>query len=157
MTRSRVAVVSVGAFGVVCALVAAAGYWWANTTPGRPPSVARDAVFLWAPHTGLPGPRRGWWVGCAMENGSISCRLSNIDGAPIFAGRFLPFRTETYVPRDGLRIDRAKTERSTKLWIGHALVPMVYLEDGTILIPEAAYDEGTRELLNRRARAAKVQ
>jgi hypothetical protein len=40
-------------------------YWWANTPPSRPRGVPSNAVWLWAPYVGLPGPKRGIWLSCS--------------------------------------------------------------------------------------------
>ena len=45
-----------------------------------------------------------------------------------------------------LKIVPAKTERAKKMWIGKALVPLVYLENGVVLIPDARYEDGKRLL-----------
>ena len=48
-----------------------------------------------------------------------------------------------FVASDQLKIDPEKT-RDNKVWIGEALVPLVYLQNGEILIPVDKYDEGAR-------------
>jgi len=36
--------------------------------------------------------------------------------------------------------------RDNKVWVGRALVPLVYLENGDILIPAAKFEDGVRLL-----------
>lgn len=120
-------------------------YWWAATVPSRPKAVAPNAVFLWAPHVGFPGPRRGWWLSCAEGAGQDHCKLSDVDGNTEYEGGFVPYLSKHSVPVDQLKIDSEKTGEH-KLWIGKALVPLVYLENGEILIPASKYQEGVQLL-----------
>lgn len=128
----------------LAALVVAA-YWWANTVPSRPTGVSANAVFLWAPYVGLPGARRGWWLGCWEEGAHNRCKLNSIDGRVEYEGDFVPYGHEGLISRSQLTIDAAKT-REHKLWVGNALVPLVYLKNGEILIPASKYEEGVHLL-----------
>lgn len=141
----RVGVASV-LFLSLCILSVVLGYWWANTVPSRPNSVNANAVFLWAPHVGLPAPRRGWWLACWEHQDTSRCRLSNVNGVTEFEGEFVPYGRQGPVASGELRIAARRTERAQKLWIGDALVPLVYLDSGAVLIPYAKFDEGRRML-----------
>lgn len=120
-------------------------YWWSVTIPRRPTQVASNAVFLWAPHVGLPAPRRGWWLSCRYEAGIDYCRLSDLHGDTEYDGEFITYRTRIAVPETQMTID---PEKSTdhKVWVGNTLVPLVYLKNGTILIPKENYKAGVRTL-----------
>jgi hypothetical protein len=120
-------------------------YWWSNTVPRRPKGVSGNAVFLWAPYVGVPGPRRGWWLACWEQSGTDYCRLNRVDGTTDFEGQFVPYHGTRPVPADQLRIDPSKTQEN-KVWVGDALVPLVYLEGGEILIPASSYEDGKRLL-----------
>lgn len=120
-------------------------YWWSNTVPSRPKGVASDAVFLWAPYVGFPGPRRGWWLVCSEQAGHIYCTLSDVNGNLEYNGQFVPYDRQAAIFANELRIDTIKT-REHKVWVGEALVPLVYLDDGEVLIPASKYEEGTRLL-----------
>jgi hypothetical protein len=50
------------------------------------------------------------------------------------------------VPKDQLNIESEKT-RDNKVWIGSALVPLVFLQNGRVLLPASQYEE-SRRLLN---------
>lgn len=54
-----------------------------------------------------------------------------------------------FLPADQLKIDPEKT-RDNKVWIGSALVPLVFLQDGKVLIPSSKYEEGARLLEQRK-------
>ena len=123
-------------------------YWWAGRMPSRPRGVAANGVFLWAPHVGFPGPRRGWWLSCWVDAGHDRCKLSDVDGHAEYEGEFVPFGDKTPVPADELKIDAEKTS-DNKVWIGSALVPLVVLQTGKVLIPVSKYEEGARLLQQR--------
>jgi hypothetical protein len=150
MTNTEKAVTACWVFLGLCILSVPLSYWWTNTVPARPRSVSPRAVFLWAPHVGLPSPRRGSWLACWEDRGKSRCRLSTIDGVTAFEGDFLPYGRTGLLPTAQLTIDPRKTERAKKFFIGDALVPMVYLDTGAVLIPSAKYIEG-KEILEREA------
>jgi hypothetical protein len=146
MTRCEKAVATLGATAALLIVGIAGAYWRANTVPSRPRGVSSTAVFLWAPFVGFPGPRRGWWLACSERSGQVHCMLSGVDGKTEYEGQFAPYNHDATISNDQLRIDAIKT-REHKVWIGEALVPLVYLENGQVLIPASKYEEGTR-LLN---------
>ena len=124
-------------------------YWWAGRIPRRPKEVAANAVFLWAPHIGFPGPRRGWWLSCWDNAGHNRCKLSDVDGNTEYEGEFVPYGEKGSLPVDQLKIDPEKTS-DNKVWIGSALVPLVCLENGEVLIPASKYQDGARLLEQRK-------
>ncbi len=126
----------------LCVLAVPLSYWWANTTPFRPNSVAPNAVFLWAPYVGLPAPKRGWWLVCWQSQAVNRCRLSNKSGATEFEGDFIPYNLLERITDPKLMIDARRTEEATKFFIGDALVPLVYTQSGAILIPAAKLNDG---------------
>jgi hypothetical protein len=140
--KSGAILAAIVAFLITCL---AGGYWWANTVPSRPRGVAFNAVFLWAPYVGLPGPKRGWWLACSEQAGHTRCTLSGVDGNTEYEGEFVPYDRDAEISADQLRVDVIKT-RDHKLWVGEALVPLVYLDNGRVLIPADKYEEGTRLL-----------
>src|SRR5882724_9635294 len=71
------------------------------------------------------------------------CALSDIDGTLKYEGEFLPYVAGVAVGK--LDIDAEKA-REYKIWVGDALVPIVYLKNGEILIPSSRYEEGKRIL-----------
>ena len=120
-------------------------FWWAGRVPSRPKGIAANAVFLWAPHVGLPAPRRGWWLSCSENDGHNRCKLTDIDGNTEYEGEFVPYDDKGPVPEGELNIETEKT-RDNKVWIGSALVPLVFLENGRVLLPASQYQESRRLL-----------
>ncbi|MCU1296460.1 MAG: hypothetical protein JWO91_738 [Acidobacteriaceae bacterium] len=68
-----------------------------------------------------------------------------MNGNTEYYGKFLPYSGKDVIRTDKLKIDARKTRENT-VWIGTELVPLVYLEDGMILIPRAKYEDGVRLL-----------
>jgi hypothetical protein len=124
-------------------------YWWAGTVPSRPKGVAPDAVFLWAPHVGFPGPKRGWWLSCWENAGHNRCKLSDVHGNTEYEGEFVPYGDKGPLSASLPKIDPEKT-RKDAVWVGSALVPLVYLENGEVLVPASKYEEGVRLLQQRK-------
>jgi hypothetical protein len=145
MTRFEKAAYAVAA-GIALLIVGlAVAYWWAGQIPSRPKGVAANAVFLWAPHVGLPGARRGWWLSCWDDAGHDRCKLSDVHGNTEYEGEFVQYGNEGSVPADQLNIDPEKTS-DNKVWVGSALVPLVFLQNGKVLIPATKYEEGVQLL-----------
>jgi hypothetical protein len=145
MTRREKAVAALAATVVLLIIGVAGAYWRANTLPSRPRGVSSNAVFLWAPYVGFPGPRRGWWLACSEQAGHTRCTLSGVKGDAEYEGEFVPYDRNAAISADQLRINAIKT-REHKVWIGEALVPLVYLDNGEVLIPASKYEEGIRLL-----------
>lgn len=124
-------------------------YWWSNKIPSHPKGVSSNAVFLWAPYVGLPAPRRGSWMACWEESSHNRCRLSSVDGDTKYEGEFVPYGRKGVVPGDQLKIDPNKT-RENSVWVEDQLVPLVYLENGEILLPAGKYEEAAHILTDRK-------
>jgi hypothetical protein len=128
---------------VVLAILGA--YWWSNSPPKRPMGVSPDAVFLWAGHLGLPAPKHGTWIECWIDKtASVNrCLLTEMDGARAYSGEFVPSDGKPVVQKSGLRIVAEPTSDTTN-WVHVNQLsgaPLVFLENGTVLIPKDAYVE----------------
>lgn len=136
---------------VLVALVIVGAYWWSNVPPSRPKGLSTSAQWLWGPPTGLPGPKRGIWISCWIDNqdGKSQCKTSDKDGRTLYQGVFRPYNDGRTIPHDELAIDLERTQSyriGLGLFIQGELVPLVYLKNGDILIPAAKYEEGKRSL-----------
>jgi len=154
MKRSTVVVFStITVVPMLVIMVVIGGYWWSNFGPFRPKAVSRTAVFLRAPATGGPSGPRGVWLVCWQSSGENRCRFSEKDGATIFEGVFIPYGRKEAIPTDLLKIDTSKTKYADPegVWINDLLVPMVYLQNGEVLILAQYYEKGAL-ILNRKRR-----
>lgn len=145
MTLAEKATYIVAAGLALLVIGLAAAYWWGGRVPNRPRGVAANAVFLWAPNVGFPGPKRGWWLSCSVNAGHDRCKLSDVHGNFEYEGEFVLYGDKGSVPDDQLTIDSEKTSEN-KVWVGSALVPLVFLQNGKILIPATKYQEGAQLL-----------
>jgi len=133
------------AYAVVILAVGAivGAYWWSNVPPSRPKGLMANSVWVWAPFVGLPGPKRGVWIGCSKEGrkGPCLCQITDKDGRTEYAGPFLSYKGS--VPESDLAINAEETQAHRMeqgVFMNETLVPLVYLKNGDILIPEARYD-----------------
>lgn len=150
MKRVSKVLMMVVAFVGVAVLVIAGAYWWANIPPKRPRGVPASAVFLWAGHLGLPAPKHGTWIQCWTDNPNEvnRCRLTEMDGTVQYEGIFLAAAGNTPVPESDLEIESEPTGDVTH-WVrlgGLRGAPLVFLKNGTVLIPKDAYQEGLAKL-----------
>jgi hypothetical protein len=118
MTLFEKAIYAVAATVALLILGLVVAYWWAGQIPSRPKGVATNAVFLWAPHVGFPGPRRGWWLSCSNHAGRNRCKLSDVNGITEYEGEFVPYGDKSPVPADQLKIDPEKTT-DNEVWKKH--------------------------------------
>lgn len=158
MTSVKKVSYAIGVLAIPILLVAWLVSAWllANKVPSRPKGVRTDAVFLWAPAAGFPGglPRRGWWLSCWEGVGRDVCKLSDISGGTEYEGEFIRYSDRGTVSNRELQIDPKRTAEN-KVWVGGALVPLVYLHDGAILVPASAYDEAAHLLADSKARPSR--
>jgi hypothetical protein len=149
MTRLDKRLISVAFAAAVLAAIVGA-YRWSNTPPKRPKGVSADAAFLWTGHLGLPAPRHGTWIECWADTGSSidKCKLTEMDGTLEYEGTFLADTGKNLVPQPELKILSEQTSQSTDLWVRvkQHLVPIVFLQNGTVLIPKDAYQDGMTKL-----------
>ena len=138
----------IGVVGTVLIVGFFVASYWSARVPSRPKGVSSDAVFLWAPAVGFPAPRRGSWLSCSEQDQHDLCTLSNIEGGTEYEGEFVRYGDRGVVPAAQLRIDPDKSRRDA-VWIGSALVPLIYLQDGEILVPASKYEDAVR-LVNSR-------
>lgn len=134
----------------VAVLAIVGSYWWSNVPPRHPKGVSAHAVFLWAGHLGLPAPKHGTWIQCwaDMAKGVNTCKLTEMDGTPGYEGIFLVDTGRNPVPESDLKIESEPTSDVTH-WVhldGLRGAPLVFLKNGTVLIPKDAYQDGMAEL-----------
>ena len=132
---------------VVLFFVITAAYWWANIPPVRPDEVPPTAVFLWGQSVGLPAQKRGSWLNCWFdsEQNVNRCRVTRLDGSLLHEGIFVPYGGQTSIPTRELEIDPTASRREA-VWVEGKFVPVVYLRNGSILIPKESYQAGKKRL-----------
>jgi hypothetical protein len=162
LTTALASVVALFVVGVIGA------FWWARMPPRRPSDVPATAVYYPGLAVGLPAHKRGSWVYCWFDTvqNMDRCRVTSVKGEFQYQGVFLPYQRHGPVPENELAIDpqlmadeqeqvevvESNEESSSP---GFKVVPLVYLRNGEILIPERAYETGKKRLDEKRANRSK--
>jgi hypothetical protein len=132
---------------IVFAILGAESCWWNNSPPDRPKGVTSDAVYLWAPHVGFPRSPKGVWLSCRVVTLApiVRCRLIESSGSLSYEGDFeLKDQLSSISPGEVI-IDPEKT-RKDWLNVRGIPVPLIYLKNGMVLIPNDAREQGLRLL-----------
>jgi hypothetical protein len=145
--------------GGIALVLGVAVYWWADTPPRRPPSVSGNAVFLWGPPVGLPAPKRGGWIMCWFDSQQKvdRCRIAEVNGSLLYEGIFVSYEGQASIPDVDLVIDSKTTNLAQERVAIDATsqesmapatrwVPLIYLRNGEVLIPQKGYDRGRQRL-----------
>jgi hypothetical protein len=104
--------------------------------------------------------KRGDWVSCWFETSKNAdfCRVVSFDGRLIFEGAYLPFPEQSPIHESELSIDAKKMNLAKEQVTVQATnpeapdpgpnsVPIVYLRDGSVLIPAESYEQGKKRML----------
>jgi hypothetical protein len=123
--------------GIVVALEATiARIQWANSVPSRPKSLPATAIWIPAPPAPLDFSPRGYWLACWLDTtrNVDRCKLADYKGSPSFEADYSPVTGPNPVAEDRLHL---RSVNSEELWApaGQEMVPIVHLQDGTVLVP----------------------
>jgi hypothetical protein len=159
MTRRGKLTFALSAIAVIFVTYLVGTFWWADRPPRRPTSVSPMAVYWPGLALGLPGPRHGAWVACWFDRqqSSDQCRIDTVDGRALFEGTYSPYLSRVPIRSDELLIDLAamsKAQEQVEVATsagessspGPQMVPLIYLRNGDVLIPQKSYDTGRRRL-----------
>jgi hypothetical protein len=93
-------------------------------------------------------------LACWESKGEDRCRLSALDGTTEYESVFVPYGRKAPLPADQLDIDTNKTteQDAEAIWLNDWWVPLIYLKNGDVLIPEGQYDKGAAILSRKRAK-----
>lgn len=138
--------------------------WWANIPPAKPANMPSTAGYYGGLATPFPASKRGDWVNCWFDSKQNvdRCRVTFVDGRLLYEGTYLPYHGQAPVPQEELVIDsktmnraqeqvevNASSQESSEP--GIQVIPLVYLRNGEVLIPEKAYGAGKKQLDELRA------
>lgn len=136
--------------GMLLALATAEIVWaQLRSGPRRPRGVSSAAVLIPA------GPRSGKassvkssdWLDCSLNSRRLSnrCRILDANGKLEYQDTFLPYEASGAIPADHLRIAiGAEAERIEWHRFGKKTLPVIFLRNGTTLVPLAAYSADPR-------------
>jgi hypothetical protein len=107
-------------------------------SPSAPTNMPQSSIWFPAPPSPLDFSPRGVWVACWFDKvrESDHCRLEDAKGHLVFDEDFTPVSTNVPVPDERLHLKKVDT-MSLWTWVqrDERNVPVIRLEDGTILVP----------------------
>jgi hypothetical protein len=144
MSLSRSAIAACVGGGLILTSFVGLGIrlWWASATPKRPKNLPINATWVPGPNEGFALSKRGVWIGCWVDGEQNRCLVTDYNGAPEYEGQFLPFSGIGPVSEGRLHL-RSRNTMELWAWLdnGNKSVPVVHLDDGTVLLPVEGYQE----------------
>jgi hypothetical protein len=143
--------------GVVAIAYVAGAYWRYKTPPRRPKGVPRIAAY----YAGLALPitnQSGVWVNCWFDSvqNVDRCRNTSAHGSVLYEDVYLPYQKTSPMPQSELQIDSEAMNNAQMQFEVHIFpgsratgleeVPLVYLKNGDVLIPQSIYAEAEKSL-----------
>ena len=135
-------------FAAAIALLLIAGgvfLWWAGRAPAKPANMPANAIYIETAITPFKiGTTPGTWLGCWYDRNDNAdhCRLTDEKGNMKLEDTFLPYSGRGSFPQSALTFDTRRTEH---LWTGSyekgIHVPVIYLANGQMLLPESVFEE----------------
>jgi hypothetical protein len=133
--------------------------WWFSFPPPRPVDVPTNAVYFVLSAVPFPASKSGDWITCWFDSGQKAdrCRVMFTDGRLRYEGIYRPYRSKTPFVGSELSIDSKRMGKShmpvevqassnDSSDPGVQFVPVVYLLNGDVLIPENNYAVGKEQL-----------
>ena len=123
----------------------------ASTVPPKPDGLSPRAIYVEQLHVPFQLTRNADWLDCWFdEHENVDrCKMTDLRGRTEFEDVFLPLPGRKPAPSDRLQFDTHLTgsvltsANTNGRWV---FVPIVFLQDGTVLIPQSRYDQGVRVL-----------
>lgn len=150
---TKIALLVVGLV-ILVAVLLRLNEWWGNVPPPRPADVSAAASYYGGLATPFPYPKRGQWVECWFDSNQSYdvCRVTSFDGRVDFEGTYVPYPKQPPIPENRLFIDAElmnKAQQEVEVLSSPSdfqFVPLVYLRNGSVLIPARAYKDGQKRL-----------
>jgi len=123
--------------------------WWAGRPPQRPHGVSSNALHVEPNNVGFTLHKTGYWLDCWFDKGANvdRCRLTSAKGTRSFEDVFLPCVGQTPLPQSELVLNARWTGNTwAESQDKRINVPVVYLENGQILLPQSLYTEARQEV-----------
>jgi hypothetical protein len=148
-TTARLRNVLVASIAVPVTMFAAfvALMWWGSRPPRRPADISPTGIFLERGVVPFKFSTHGDWLDCWQDSRTNMdrCKLADENGAVKFEDVFVSYENRSPVAGKDLRIN---SERTRSLHMGvtgkDVSVPIVFLQNGQILLPQSEYDNGKK-------------
>lgn len=130
-------------------ILAAVALLWEGHTPRRPRDVSSGAIFVLPNNVPFTLHKAGYWLDCWFDKqASVDrCKLTDEKGAGSFEDVFLPCIGQTPLPQSELVL---KPRWTGQVWTrspdSRINSPVVYLENGQVLLPQSFYAEAKRNV-----------
>ena len=143
-TPRRFSRVVVGTIVVLAAFV----LLWAGYNPRRPHTVSSNAVYVLPNNVPFRLHKAGYWLECWYDqHESVDrCKLTDEKGNAAFEDVFLPCVGQTPLPQSELVFKRFTGNTWTQSRDKRANVPVVYLDNGQMLLSRSLFAEAKQEV-----------
>jgi hypothetical protein len=130
-------------------ILAAVVLLWEGHSPRRPPGVSSNALYVLPNNVPFTLHRTGYWLDCWFDKhaGVDRCKLTDGKGTPFFEDVFLPCLGQTPLPQSELVLKPRWTgQKWTRSPDKGTNAPVVYVEDGQVLLPQSFYAAAKRNV-----------
>jgi hypothetical protein len=129
-------------------ILAAFALWWVGHKPRRPRTVSSNALYVLPNNVPFRLHKTGYWLECWFDQheNDDRCKLSDENGNGAFEDVFLPCVGQTPLPQSELAFKRLTGDTWTQSPDGRINVPVVYLDNGQILLSRSLYAEAKQEV-----------
>ena len=129
-------------------ILAAFALWWVGHKPRRPHTVSPNALYVLPNNVPFRLHKTGYWLECRFDQHENvdRCKLSDENGNGAFDDVFLPCVGQTPLPQSELVFKWGTGDTWTQSPDKRINVPVVYLDNGQILLSRSLYAEAKQEV-----------
>ncbi len=135
---------------VTVIILATGALWWEGHKPRRPRTVSSNALYVLPNNVPFTLHKTGYWLDCWFdERANVDrCKLTDEKGTGSFQDAFLPCVGQTPFPQRELVFNTLRTGSVWTLSPENKGInaPVVYLENGQLLLPQSLYAEAKRNV-----------
>jgi hypothetical protein len=122
--------------------------WWAGHKPRRPHTVSSNALYVLPNNVPFKLHKTGYWLECWFDQHENvdRCKLTDANENGAFEDVFLPCVGQTPLPQSELVFNRRTGDTWTQSRDERVNVPVVYLDNGQILLSRRLYAEAKQQV-----------
>src|SRR6266852_3356081 len=129
---------------VTVIILATGALWWVGHKPRRPRTVSSNSLYVLPNNVPFTLHKTGYWLDCWFdERANVDrCKLTHEKGTGSFEDVFLPCVGQTPLLKRELVFNTLRTGSVWTLSPDKEInAPVVYLENGQLLLPQSLYAE----------------